>query len=182
MPWAAALPSGGAAGVVDVVFYGAHGGTGAQPNPQDDPNNVWNAYMAQTIDGGATWTTSKASDHDIHKSQLCIDGLNCNLIGNRDRTLLDFFQVDVDPTNGAADIAYADDQIRPYTFSVAPFLADKNAIQQGYLTSEPFTIEKEGVKPVVKLLADAGYGSYGALLETSQKLAQEKVPAAVKAA
>ncbi len=113
MPWAAAIPSGGAAGVVDVVFYGAHGGTGAQPNPQDDPNNIWNAYMAQTIDGGATWTTSRASDHDIHKSQLCIDGLNCNLIGNRDRTLLDFFQVDIDPTNGAATIAYADDHAAP---------------------------------------------------------------------
>ena len=113
MPWAAAVPSGGAAGVVDVVFYGAHGGTGAQPNPQDDPNNIWNAYMAQTVDAGSTWTTSKASDHDIHKSQLCIDGLNCNLFGNRDRTLLDFFQVDIDPTNGAATIAYADDHAAP---------------------------------------------------------------------
>src|SRR5438067_10952586 len=69
---------------------------------------------------------------------------------------------------------YTDDQIRPYTFSVAPFLADKNAIQQGYLTSEPFTIEKEGVKPVVLLLADAGYSSYGGLIETSAKLAKEK--------
>ena len=39
---------------------------------------------------------------------------------------------------------YTDDQIRPYTFSVAPFLADPKAIQQGYLTSEPFTIEKAG--------------------------------------
>src|ERR1700740_603343 len=38
---------------------------------------------------------------------------------------------------------YTDDQIRPYTFSVAPFLADPNAIQQGYLTSEPFTIEQQ---------------------------------------
>ncbi len=113
MPWAAAMPSGGAAGVVDAVFYGAHGGAGAQPNPQDDPNNVWNAYMTQTVDGGATWTTSKASDHDIHKSQVCIDGLNCNLNGNRDRTLLDFFQVAIDPTNGAATIAYADDHASP---------------------------------------------------------------------
>ena len=113
MPWAAAMPFGGAPGVVDAVFYGAHGGTGAQPNPQDDPNNVWNAYMAQTVDGGATWTTSKASDHDIHTKQLCIDGLNCNLVGNRDRTLLDFFQVAVDPTNGAATIAYADDHATP---------------------------------------------------------------------
>ena len=69
---------------------------------------------------------------------------------------------------------YTDDQIRPYTFSVAPFLADKKAIQQGYLTSEPFIIEKEGVQPVVMLLADAGYLSYGALIETSQKLAREK--------
>ena len=69
---------------------------------------------------------------------------------------------------------YTDEQIRPYTFSVAPFLADKNAIQQGYLTSEPFTIEKEGVKPVVLLLADAGYSSYGGLIETSAKLAKDK--------
>src|SRR5947199_8492940 len=57
--------------------------------------------------------------------------------------------------------SYTDDQIRPYTFSVAPFLADKKAIQQGYLTSEPYTIEKEGVQPVAMLLADAGYSSYG---------------------
>jgi NitT/TauT family transport system substrate-binding protein len=69
---------------------------------------------------------------------------------------------------------YTDDQIRPYTFSVAPFLADPKAIQQGYLTSEPFTIEKEGVQPVVLLLADAGYSSYGGLIETSAKLAKEK--------
>ena len=69
---------------------------------------------------------------------------------------------------------YTDDQIRPYGFSVAPFLADPKAIQQGYLTSEPFMIEREGVKPVVMLLADAGYGSYGALIQTSQKLVREK--------
>jgi len=69
---------------------------------------------------------------------------------------------------------YSDDQIRPYAFSVAPFLADPKAVQQGYLTSEPFTIEREGVKPVVLLLADAGYTSYGGLIETSAKLAKEQ--------
>jgi NitT/TauT family transport system substrate-binding protein len=69
---------------------------------------------------------------------------------------------------------YSDDQIRPYTFSVAPFLADPKAIQQGYLTSEPFTIEQQGVKPVVMLLADAGYSSYGSLIQTSDKLVREK--------
>src|SRR3984957_8907555 len=69
---------------------------------------------------------------------------------------------------------YTDDQIRPYNFSVAPFLADKQAIQQGYLSSEPYTIEKAGVKPVVLLIADSGYASYGSAIPTALKLAQEK--------
>jgi NitT/TauT family transport system substrate-binding protein len=69
---------------------------------------------------------------------------------------------------------YTDDQIRPYTFSVAPFLADPKAVQQGYITSEPFTIEQAGVKPVVLPLADVGYGSYGGLIETSEKLIRDK--------
>jgi NitT/TauT family transport system substrate-binding protein len=69
---------------------------------------------------------------------------------------------------------YTDDQIRPYNFSAAPFLADKTAIQQGYLSSEPYTIEKEGVKPVVLLLADAGYASYGSVIQCSLKMATEK--------
>ena len=69
---------------------------------------------------------------------------------------------------------YTDDQIRPYTFSAAPFLADPTAVQQGYLSSEPFTIEAQGVRPVVLLLADAGYSSYGSLIQTSDKLVQEK--------
>jgi NitT/TauT family transport system substrate-binding protein len=69
---------------------------------------------------------------------------------------------------------YTDDQIRPYAFNVAPFLADKNAVQQGYLTSEPFTIAKQGVEPEVFLIADAGYQSYGSLIETSRKLVEER--------
>jgi len=110
MPWADA----GKSGIADVVFYGAQGGAGAQPSPQDDPNNQWNAYMAQTIDGGATWGVFKASDHVIHTGPICIDGLGCDLsTPARDRTLLDFFQVSIDPTNGAADIAYADDHAAP---------------------------------------------------------------------
>src|SRR5271165_883937 len=68
---------------------------------------------------------------------------------------------------------YTDDQIRPYTFSVAPFLADPRAVQEGYVSSEPFTIESQGVRPVVMLLADAGYSSYGSLIQTSAKLVQE---------
>src|SRR5205809_1356783 len=112
MPWAQA----GAAGIVDVVFFGASGGAGAQPNPQDDPNNVWNAYFAQSTNGGGSFTVSKASDHVIHHGPLCIDGLGRNLSNPpRDRTLLDFFQVSIDPTNGAADVTFADDHAAPGT-------------------------------------------------------------------
>jgi len=56
---------------------------------------------------------------------------------------------------------FNDKQIRKYTFNLAPFLTDKNAIQQGYVTSEPYTIETQGkIKPQVYLLADYGYPGY----------------------
>ncbi|HXQ51126.1 MAG TPA: ABC transporter substrate-binding protein [Stellaceae bacterium] len=72
-----------------------------------------------------------------------------------------------------AKYGYTDDQIRTYDFSVAPFLANKDAVQQGYLTSEPFIIEKAGVSPNVFLIADAGYASYASIIEGSQKMARD---------
>ncbi len=66
---------------------------------------------------------------------------------------------------------YTDAQIRPYTFNTAPFLADKSAVQQGYLGSEPFTIKQQaGFDPVVLLLADAGFNGYASLITTSDRL------------
>jgi NitT/TauT family transport system substrate-binding protein len=73
-----------------------------------------------------------------------------------------------------AKYGYTDDQIRPYTFNMAPFLADKSAVQQAYVTSEPYSVEKAGVKPLVHLLADGGYNSYSCLIETSWKLVHDK--------
>lgn len=68
---------------------------------------------------------------------------------------------------------YTDDQIRPYNFNIAPFLADKSMSQQGYLSSEPYTVEQQGLKPVVHLIADYGYSSYAAIIQTSTKLVRE---------
>lgn len=66
---------------------------------------------------------------------------------------------------------FEDAQIRKYTFNAAPFLADKSVAQQGYLTSEPYTIEKTaGLKPRVFLLADNGYPSYAAMILFPQSL------------
>jgi NitT/TauT family transport system substrate-binding protein len=73
-----------------------------------------------------------------------------------------------------AKYGYTDAQIRPYTFNPAPFLADPSAIQQGYLTSEPFAVEREGgFTPKVFLLADSGYDTYSTTIETSWKLVNE---------
>jgi NitT/TauT family transport system substrate-binding protein len=75
---------------------------------------------------------------------------------------------------------FADTQIRKYTFNLAPFLVDKTAIQEGYLSSEPFTAEKEGkFKPQVFLLADNGYPGYANMILVSQKRIEEK-PAIVQ--
>jgi NitT/TauT family transport system substrate-binding protein len=64
-----------------------------------------------------------------------------------------------------AKYGFTDAQVRKYTFNSAPFLADRNAAQQGYLTSEPYTIAKEGkIAPKVFLLADEGYPSYATMV------------------
>ncbi|MBT5239684.1 MAG: ABC transporter substrate-binding protein [Rhodospirillaceae bacterium] len=65
---------------------------------------------------------------------------------------------------------FTDNQIAPYTFNVAPFLADATSVQQGYLTSEPFVIDEAGIEPSVFLLADSGYASYAAVIQTSQRM------------
>jgi NitT/TauT family transport system substrate-binding protein len=68
---------------------------------------------------------------------------------------------------------FTDAQKRPYGFSVQPFLADRTLSQQGFATSEPFSIEKGGVRPVVFLLADFGYPPYSeALVVTRTTLAR----------
>ena len=57
--------------------------------------------------------------------------------------------------------------MKPYTFNPQPFLADKRSAMQGYVTSEPFAIEKQaGFKPKVFLLADHGFNPYSTLIET----------------
>jgi NitT/TauT family transport system substrate-binding protein len=80
-----------------------------------------------------------------------------------------------------AKYGFADTQIRKYTFNLAPFLVDQKAIQEGYLSSEPFTIEQQGhFKPQVFLLADNGYPGYANMVLVPQKWIA-KNPGAVQA-
>lgn len=68
-------------------------------------------------------------------------------------------------------VSFRDEQFRPYNFSPAPFLADKNSAQQGLITAEPYEIQKQtGVEPKIFLLADSGYKPYATMITVQQNL------------
>ncbi len=72
---------------------------------------------------------------------------------------------------------FTDDQKRPYAFSVQPFLVDRKLSQQGFATSEPFSIEKGGVRPAVFLLAEQGYPPYSEVLAVRRDLLAKRADA-----
>jgi NitT/TauT family transport system substrate-binding protein len=68
-----------------------------------------------------------------------------------------------------------DEQLRPYTFNMAPVLADRNVVQQGFISSEPYSLSKAiGRMPPYLLIADAGFSAYQTTIAISRKLAGEK--------
>ncbi|MEM8755622.1 MAG: ABC transporter substrate-binding protein, partial [Pseudomonadota bacterium] len=72
------------------------------------------------------------------------------------------------------------EQREPYTFNPAPFIVDKRKGMQGYLSSEPYAVQKEaGFEPNVFLIADAGYSSYATTIETMAATIEER-PEVVK--
>ncbi|WP_412774779.1 ABC transporter substrate-binding protein [Nitrobacter sp.] len=74
-----------------------------------------------------------------------------------------------------SEYGFSGAKVKPYTFNAQPFLADKNSAMQGYVTSEPFAVEKRaGFKPTVILLADAGFNPYSTLIETRRDLVEHK--------
>ena len=86
-------------GTVDVVYYGALSG--------NDATAIWNVYMAQTADDGASFQQSQVSNSSNHTGAICTRGGICNAT----RNLLDLFEVAIDPLSGRAAIAYVDDTL-----------------------------------------------------------------------
>lgn len=79
-----------------------------------------------------------------------------------------------------AEFGFKDEQRRPYTFNPAPFIADKKSAQQGYVTSEPYAVEKAGgFKPKIHVLADLGFNTYATTVETTNEMIEKK-PALVQ--
>jgi NitT/TauT family transport system substrate-binding protein len=70
-----------------------------------------------------------------------------------------------------AKYGFTDSQLKSYSFSLTPFFADPQAIQEAYVTSEPYLVDQQtGKKPVVLMISDAGFDGYASLIATSEKL------------
>jgi NitT/TauT family transport system substrate-binding protein len=74
-----------------------------------------------------------------------------------------------------SEYGFSEAKVRPYTFNSQPFIVNKQSAMQGYVTSEPFGIEKAAnFKPGVILLADYGFNTYSTLIETRRELISKK--------
>ncbi|MCB2053414.1 MAG: ABC transporter substrate-binding protein [Geminicoccaceae bacterium] len=74
-----------------------------------------------------------------------------------------------------AEFGVTEEQVRPYTFNPAPFIADEESLQQGYVTAEPFAIfQQTGWMPTVLMMADAGYDTYSTTIVAQNALIDEK--------
>ncbi len=96
-PWVAALN-----GTVDVVYYGT------TASSKDDPSAVWNVYLAQSTNGGASFQQVLVTAHPNHVGVICTNGTGC---APGTRNLLDLFEVAIDPVSGRTGIIYTDDTL-----------------------------------------------------------------------
>ena len=109
-PWIAA----GRANAIDVVYYDTTtvAGVGTGNKPAAAPHTAqWTVKLAQSFDGGLTFTESQVSTAPIYFGDICTTGIFCGngaVFGwGDDRILLDDFGVAIGP-DGAARVAWTD--------------------------------------------------------------------------
>ena len=74
-----------------------------------------------------------------------------------------------------SEYGFSASKVKPYTFNSQPFIVNKQSAMQGYVTSEPYAVEKAaGFKPNVVLLADYGFNAYSTLIETRIDIVDRK--------
>jgi NitT/TauT family transport system substrate-binding protein len=74
-----------------------------------------------------------------------------------------------------SEYGFSESKVKPYTFNSQPFIVNKQSAMQGYVTSEPYAVEKAaGFKPNVVLLADYGFNTYSTLIETRTEIVDKK--------
>ena len=74
-----------------------------------------------------------------------------------------------------SEYGFSESKVKPYTFNSQPFIVNKQSAMQGYVTSEPYAVEKAaGFRPNVVLLADYGFNTYSTLIETRTEIVDKK--------
>src|ERR1700737_4295109 len=67
-----------------------------------------------------------------------------------------------------SEYGFSEENVKPYTFNPQPFIADKQSAMQGYVTSEPFAIEKAAkLNRGAILLGASGLKPYPPSIETA---------------
>ncbi len=59
---------------------------------------------------------------------------------------------------------FQDRNARKYAFSLTPWLQTPRSVQEGYLSSEPFTAKKAGVDADIFVLSDSGFSGYATMV------------------
>jgi NitT/TauT family transport system substrate-binding protein len=75
---------------------------------------------------------------------------------------------------------YKNFKTKSYDFTSRKFALDPHAVNQCYVTSEPYTWSKQGLKVKYTLIADSGYSPYGDVIFTTEDMVK-KHPDAVRA-
>src|SRR6476659_691646 len=74
-----------------------------------------------------------------------------------------------------SEYGFSESKVKPYTFNSQPFIVNKQSAMQGYVTSEPYAVEKAAsFRPNVTLLADYGFNSYSTQIETRTEIVDKK--------
>jgi hypothetical protein len=95
-------------GLLDVVWYQTNNGTPSSTAM----STTWTPHFAQIT--GANTSHPKIVEQALttlpnHKGGICLQGILCGIgPGSSDRSLLDYFQVSINPRTHLAGIAYAD--------------------------------------------------------------------------
>jgi hypothetical protein len=101
MPWVVA----GAEGRLAAVWYGTE-----EDNSLGDDHQAWDVYLAMVSDANTSKPKIeqvKVTKHPMHYGSICFAGVGC-IAEQGNRNLADFFEVNIDPTDGALVIVYDD--------------------------------------------------------------------------
>jgi len=89
-------------GVVDLSYYGS------TASSIKDSTAVWNVFLAQSTNAGASYIQTKVSDKPNHVGVICVNGIAC---APGTRNLLDLFEDAIDPVSGKLAIIYTNDTL-----------------------------------------------------------------------